>query len=141
MSESVLENVEIVGQGDKATLVGQQYVPPVDGEADQFHRADMSIARGVAETLVKNYPAYKWHVMADSKQGIVAFSIPELMGPTLKYVIKLGVFQDLTPHFVMLCGGELLERMHLPRGAMNIAAYAAAKAAKYKFDFADVRSN
>lgn len=137
--ESVLEQVDLVGTGAAATIVGQQYTPPLDGTPDQFKAADMSIARKVAETLVKNYPAYKWFVMSEIKQGIVAFSIPEVMGPTLKYVIRLGDFQDLTPHFIMLCGGELLERMHLPRGVMDIAAYAAAKAAKYKFDFADVR--
>lgn len=116
------------------------YIAPLDGTKDEVDRFDMTIARGVCETLVKHYPGYSWKVTAESKQGVVYFQIPELMGPTLQYVIKLGVFEDLTPKLVAISGGELLERMGLRRGAIDIGEYMAAKNAKEKFDFADVPS-
>lgn len=116
------------------------YTPPLDGTKDEVDRFDMTIARNVAETLVKHYPGYSWKVTAESKHGVVYFQIPELMGPTLQYVIKLGVFEDLTPKLIAACGGELLERMGLRRGAIDIGEYLAAKNAKEKFDFADVLS-
>lgn len=115
------------------------YVAPLDGSPDQLKRFDMAIARAVAEVLVTTYPGYSWKVTAESRQGVVYFQIPELMGATLHYVIRLGAFHDLTPKLVAACGGELLERMGLRRGAIDLAEYLAAKNAKEKFDFSGVQ--
>lgn len=115
------------------------YIPPLDGTKDEVDAFDMRIAKEVAQVLVKTYPGYSWLVNAESKQGVVYFKIPELMGATLAYVIKLGEFGDLTPKLVAACAGELLERMNLRRGAIDIGEYLAAKNAKEKFDFSGVQ--
>ncbi len=119
--------------------IKQGYVPPLDGSPDDMKLFDTTIARDVARVLVKSYPGYSWHVVADSRQGVVYFGIPELMGPSLRYVINLGQFADLTPKLVMICAGELLERMGLRRGAIDLGEYFAAKTNKERFDFADAQ--
>ena len=126
--------------GKASQLVVASYVPPLDGTKDELDAFDMRIAKSVARELVTQYPGYPWSVTAESKQGIVYFSIPVLMGPTLKYIIRLGQFADLTPQLIRVCAGELLERLGLNRGGFDIAQYLAAKNAKHKFDFGDVRS-
>lgn len=119
--------------------IRRSYVPPLDGSDDLFHAFDMQIARGVAELLVKKYFGYPWLVEADSKQGVVKFKLPELMGPTLWYVIRLAQYADLTPELIIRCGGELLERMKLPRGLVDMALFAHARDNKHAFDFGDVK--
>lgn len=119
--------------------IERKYVPPLDGSVDDLKQFDNWLARQVAELLVKQYYGYEWHVMADSKQGIVCFSIPEIMGPTLKQVIRLAEYADLTPALIQRTAGEMLERMGLRRGPIDIAQYLAAKDRKHTFDFGDVK--
>jgi len=123
----------------KQVKIQQQYIPPLDGTPDQLDRFDLSIARKVAEVLVRNYYGYDWYVMAESRQGIVVFSIPDLMGPTLKQVILLGQFGDLDPKLIRKTGGQMLERMGLRRGPKDSAEYEAAKLRLHTFDFSDVK--
>ena len=123
----------------KQVQVQQQYIPPLDGTPDELDRFDMSIARKVAEVLVRNYYGYYWFVMAESRQGIVAFSIPDLMGPTLKQVIRLAQFGDLDRKLIRDTGGQMLERMGLRRGPKDVAEYEKAKANRHLFDFSDVK--
>lgn len=120
--------------------IERKYVPPLDGTDDELKHFDNWLARRVAEMLVAEFYGYEWHVMADSRQGVVAFSIPEIMGPTLKQVIRLAEYADLTPKLIRRTGGEMLERMGLRRGPIDIAQYLAAKNRKHTFDFADVKS-
>ena len=119
--------------------IERKYTPPLDGTADEVAAFDNWLARQVAELLVKFYWGYEWHVMAESRQGIIAFSIPEIMGPTLKQVIRLAEYADLTPALIRRTGGEMLERMGLRRGPIDIAQYLAAKNNKHLFDFSDVK--
>lgn len=130
---------EVEGRGGMKMTVRQQYIPPLDGSRDLVNEFDRRIARGVAEVLVKTYFGYSWQVVADSRQGVVYFRIPELMGPTLAYVIRLAQYSDLTPELIARSGGELLERMNLPRSQIDMALYAAAKRNKHRFDFGDVK--
>lgn len=149
MSESMVsdEPIDIGNQmidgrsteGALAMRIERKYVPPLDGTDDELKNFDNWLARRVAEMLVKEYYGYEWHVMADSRQGVVAFSIPEIMGPTLKQVIRLAEYGDLTPALIRRTGGEMLERMGLRRGRIDIAAYLIAKQNKHLFDFADVK--
>lgn len=134
-----VSTTEATGRQGLKMDVKRGYVPPLDGRDDLHHAFDMQIARGVAEVLVKKYFGYPWLVEADAQQGIVKFKIPDLMGATLWYVIKLGDFGDLTPELIIRCGGETLERMGLPRGQIDMAVYANARDNKHKFDFADVK--
>jgi len=123
----------------KTVDIKQQYIPPLDGTDDEVAKFDMWIARRVAEVLVRNYYGYDWFVIAESRQGIVAFSIPDLMGPTLKQVIRLAQYSDLDPKLIRRTGGEMLERMGLRRGARDNAEYEAAKRRRHLFDFSDVK--
>lgn len=136
ISEEVLDRPT----GEMQVTVQRQYIPPLDGTKDDVDAFDNWIARRVAEVLVRQYYGYEWHVVAESRQGIVYFSIPDLMGPTLKQVIRLAEYKDLTPALITRCGGEMLERMGLRRGRIDIGEYTAAKMRRETFDFSDVKS-
>jgi hypothetical protein len=125
--------------GELKVTIQRQYIPPLDGTKDEVAAFDNWLARGVAELLVKFYYGYEWHVMAESRQGIIAFSIPDLMGPTLKQVIRLAEYKDLRPELIRETGGQMLERMGLRRGRMDRAEYEAAKFRRATFDFGDVK--
>lgn len=140
--DPILLGSEIVeGKHSLKMDIQRTYVPPLDGTKDEFDLVDQGIARDVAEILVKNYFGYPWKVTSEIKQGIVYFQIPELMGPTLNYMIRLAEFKDLTPELIKRCGGDLLERMGLPRGQIDMALYANARQNKHKFDFRDVKGS
>ena len=114
------------------------YQPPLDGRSDDYKGFDEHVAKGVVAILEKHYWGYRWTAKADTSQGIVAFQIPELMGPTLHAVIRLAEFSDLDEKLVMRVAGNLLERMNLPRTAVDMAAYAFARENMHTFDFDDV---
>lgn len=134
----ILSQTKQEGSGGLSMNVKRGYVPPLDGSHDDYEKVDQMMARYVAEILVKTYFGYPWHVTASAAQGVVMFRIPDLMGQSLQYVINLAQFRDLTKELVIRCGGELLERMKLPRGAIDMALYAEARSNLQKFDFADV---
>lgn len=123
----------------KHVKVQRQYIPPLDGTDDEVAAFDMWIARRVCESLVRFYYGYDWYVMAESRQGIVVFSIPDLMGPTLKQVIRLAQYSDLEPKLIRDTAGQMLERMGLRRGPKDVAEYEAAKLNRHLFDFSDVK--
>ena len=129
----------LIGDDKLQMKIERRYTAPLDGTKDEVAAFDNWLARQVAELLVKFYYGYEWHVMAESRQGIVAFSIPDLMGPTLKQVIRLAEYSDLTPKLIRETGGQMLERMGLRRGPIDIAQYIAAKSRRSTFDFADVK--
>lgn len=134
-----LSSTQVVGRQSIKMDVKQGYVAPLDGREDLHHAFDMQVARDTAEVLVKTYFGYPWLVEADCQQGLVKFKLPELMGPTLWYVINLARYSDLTPDLIKRCGGELLERMGLSRGLVDMAEMQFARDNKHTFDFADVK--
>lgn len=130
---------EITGnRGQKATVT-QTYQPPLDGDDDLFAEVDMRVAEGIGVLLNKLYFGYTWKSYADLRQGVVGFAIPELMGPTLHMVINLKTYDALDPQLIADKAGELLERMNLPRGQIDMAAYLEAKTRKHTFQFDDKR--
>lgn len=135
----ILASETQVGRQGVTMQMVSAYVPPLDGTDDLVKEFDIHIAKGVLDILARKYFGYSWHVMAETRQGIIAFGIPELMGPTLRYIIRLAEFTDLNADLIIKCGGELLERMNLPRSQIDMAAYATARQNMHKFDFADVR--
>lgn len=137
---NLLAPQQVDGRQGMKVEVRQQYVPPLDGTKDELNAFDTWIARRVAEILVHDYFGYSWHVVAESRQGIVYFAIPDLMGPTLKYVIRLAQYSDLTPQLITRCAGELLERMGLRRGQMDPAEYQAALGRRHTFQFDDIQT-
>lgn len=132
-------SVAAVARSDiKEMTVEQQYVPRLDGTFDETKGADQAMAMAVADVLVQYYFGYTWHVMAESRQGIVAFSIPDLMGPTLKVVVRIGEHPDLPRKLIRDLAGNLLERMGLRRGSMDAGEYENAKRNMHMFQFDDV---
>lgn len=124
----------------KSMEIQQQYIPRLDGTDDPYARADRRLARLVAEVLVKHFYGYTWLVVSEIRQGVVYFSIPDLMGDTLRWVIRLPEFPEMMEMVVMRGGGELLERMGLRRGPMDRAEYESAKQNRHLFDFREVKS-
>ena len=130
---------EIEGRSGAKATVQQTYIPPLDGSDDLVAEFDMAIAKGIGELLNKHYFGYEWKSFADSRAGVVGFSIPELMGQTLHMVINLKQYSDLSADLIVAKAGELLERMNLPRGQADMAKVAFARANRHKFDFGDVK--
>lgn len=129
----------VKGDRGKEVMVRQAYLPPLDGRSDDYAGFDMQVAKEIGEILTQKYFAYPWKTFADTKQGVVGFSIPALMGPTLHYLINLKQFSELTPALIVDKAGELLERMHLPRGVADQAQLLWAAENKHKFHFDDKR--
>lgn len=100
--------------GDRKMVTIQMYHAPLDGSEDVFKYFDDQLARRVNEILTKAFPGYPWRSAADSRQGVIYFSIPILMGPTLNHVIRLADWGDLSARLVRKGGGEILDRFNLP---------------------------
>lgn len=143
MSEEVTDELILVsetetGSGSEKLTVQRTYMPPLDGKSDDYAGFDMQIAEGIGVLLNKNYFGYLWKSYADTRQGIVGFSIPALMGPTLHMVVNLKQFSELTPDLIINKAGELLERMNLPRHKFDMAALVEAQNRRHTFDFGKV---
>jgi hypothetical protein len=130
-------NVLDAPSGSSDMVVVSQYTPRLDGLFDNFKEADMACAHWLAAILTKEFFGYEWKTEADLYQGVVAFSIPELMGATMKCAINLRR-TVLSEKLVRDLAGELLERMGLPRGQVEMAMAVAARKRLHTFDFADV---
>lgn len=143
IDQPVVQSVtEIEGRAGLKARVTRTYIPPLDGEDDSLYEGfDMRVAEGIGVTLNRHYFGYEWQTYANTRQGVVGFSIPELMGPTLHMLINLKQYSDLTPQLIINKGGELLERMGLRRGQVDMAELAFARANKHQFQFDDKKLN
>lgn len=103
------------------------YRAPLDGAADPHREFDRWVAQRAMAVLSKDFPGYPWDVECNAQQGIVHFGIRALMGPTLRWVIRLAQWSDLTPSLVREGGGQLLERFNLPRRAFDAASFVEAR--------------
>lgn len=110
--------------GRSLVRVEARFVPSGDNSHERA-RADLATARAVRRILDAAYPGHDWDVLADSRQGYVAFRIPALMGAHWAYLIK---GRDLTPEAVLTGGGELLERYRLPREKFDLDRFLEARA-------------
>ena len=83
---------------------------------------DVLLAKLISETLEKHYPGWGWMVHVDSEGGVVNI-INGVMNANLNkqygYVLKMAALNNNTYPMivkeVVMAGGELLERMNLPR--------------------------
>ena len=114
------------------------YVPPIDGSVDPHRGFDQFVATRISEILNHHFPGYPWKVISDAAQGVVYFNIPQIMGETLHWLIRLKQWSDLSPKLVIDGGGQLLERMNLPRCGFEVMSFIEARANRSKSDFADV---
>lgn len=123
---------------DRAMESRLLYTPPLDGSLDPHREFDLFVSRRISEILTHHYPGYPWKVVSNAQQGVIYFNVPVLMGDTLHWLIKLKQWDDLNPKIVIDGGGELLERMNLPRRGFEVMSFLEARDNREKFDFADV---
>jgi len=144
MSQNVIDVPQLVRAERQDRVAERQmeqrllYVPPLDGSVDQNKGFDLFVSQRMSEILCHHYPGYPWKCVSNSQQGVVYFNIPALMDDTLHYLIKLGQWSDLSPKLIIDGGGELLERMNLPRRGFEVMSFLEARGAKHTFDFSDV---
>jgi hypothetical protein len=111
------------------------YTPPLDGSVDPHREFDAFIAKRIHEILSHHFPGYPWDVKCSAAQGMIWFAIPVLMGPTLNWAIKLAQWGDLNPKLVIDGGGELLERMHLPRKGFEVMSFLESRDNRHNMQF------
>lgn len=82
---------------------------------------DVNLARIIGDTLEKHYPGWGWMVNVDSEGGVVNI-INGVMNTSLQkqygYVLMMTQVSntyDMIIKETVMAGGELLERMNLPR--------------------------
>lgn len=89
--------------------------------------ADEDVCRAVGEDLQRAYPGYPWMVGCNHEAGTVVIDLPEPWKP-LKYrnygiLLHLGSLMGPGGQKkVLFSGGELLERLGLPRDAAPLDA-------------------
>lgn len=136
VEQDITRSVTDIGTAGGIDLaVAHKYIPPLDGSDDLYAEFDMQVCKGIGEVLAKVYFGYGWKTFADTRQGVVGFSIPALMGETLHYVINLKQYSELSAQLIVDKAGELLERMNLPRGKADQIALVEAQNRKHSFDF------
>jgi hypothetical protein len=116
-----MENLPITLRRDVLPVAGGLRVDtmherPADGSVDPHKAYDLFVAQGIFNDLEKHYPGHRWKVEVSTQKGMIAISMPVLMGSNWVYFIK---WKDLTPARVMIAGGEILERYNLARGRFN----------------------
>lgn len=92
-----------------------------DGTHPENAMADEDVCRAVGEDLTRAYPGYLWMVGCSHRAGMLKIDLPFYKPPHLRnYAMQLRISTVLGSggqKFVMLAGGELLERLGLPRSA------------------------
>ena len=120
---AIISREERVRKEGTPTRLFQQFITPDSHDAERAAHDEL-VARKTFDILDQLYPGHLWNVIASTKNGIVRISIPTLMGGNWAYVIK---WQDMSPHKVILAGGELLERYGLPRGRFELGSFLTAR--------------
>lgn len=94
--------------------------------ADPHRAQDEAVAANVMAWLLREYRGYPWGVVVDSKQGIIKFNIPILMGFNMFWVINLhttDVIEGLAAG-----AGQILERYGLSRTRFSLGEFLEARA-------------
>lgn len=90
-----------------------------------FDAANERLCRVIGEKLAQHYPGHPWAVFAEIEHGIAKIA---LQGFTQwPYVIKISTLKaDPGLRIVVKAGGELLERLKMPRGGFSLADWKSA---------------
>lgn len=93
----------------------------------RFDAVNKTLCREIGKKLAQHYPGHPWGVMAEAEHGIVKIA---LQGFTQwPYLIRLSTLKaDPGLKSVVKAGGELLERLQMPRGGFSFADWRAADA-------------
>jgi hypothetical protein len=91
-------------------------------ESHDIEPGDVMMAIRISEILERHYPGWGWMVFVDSEGGVVDITNLVLQTYTLgreyRYTLMLKDlgYEDEIERNVMRAGGEVIERMHQPRG-------------------------
>jgi hypothetical protein len=119
--------------------VQKHYVPPLDGKIDDRQGFDQAMADDMQVILQDKYPGYPWKAECNSIQGVAYFWIPILMGDTLKMIIRLAEWSDLTPELIVRLGGRVLERFGLRRGLISLGEFHDVRKNLHRVDLSDLK--
>lgn len=101
-----------------------------DFARETYHPVEMGdilLAKQVSEHLEKHYPGWGWMVHVNSEQGIVDITnaILAAYGVNTTYAFTVIMdnlrYEDEIKRWSIRAGGELIERMHQPRGPVKNA--------------------
>jgi hypothetical protein len=96
-------------------------------EDDPFLQADLVLTKRIGDKLYRHYPAHPWAISVSHAQGIATITLPPFAGrhALWKYVIKLyDLKSDPGLTSVVRAGGEMLERLNLPRTGFSGSQFA-----------------
>lgn len=87
---------------------------------------EVTMCKAIYRILAAHYPGHPWAVEVMADQGVATITIPPLLGANWAYVLHLDKLGS-SPQPVIEAGGHILERFHIPRSTIDIAAYVAAE--------------
>lgn len=116
------------GGNDRVVLTKHEAPADNDGGVahDPYKAKDLEIAGTMHRWLERHYPGHLWGCVADSRQGIVKFNIPILMGLQQWWVVNLRTHDIIDG--MRQGAGQILERYRLDRGRFNLDQFLDARA-------------
>lgn len=97
-------------------------------EEGYFDAANSELCKAVGEKLAHHYPGHPWGVASEIEHGIVKIAIQGFT--QWQYVLKISRLKgDPAMKAVMRAGGEMLERLKMPRNGFSMDAWRAASKA------------
>lgn len=106
-------------------VVEKKYEAPASADGgianDPYREKDAELAELMMKWLHRHYPGHLWGCVADTRQGIVKFNIPILMGFQTWWVVNLRT-HDIVEG-MREGAGQILERYGLRRGRFELASF------------------
>jgi hypothetical protein len=103
-------------------------------EEDPYLQADLRLMTQIMAVIDGTYGGHPWCLQVSHAQGVALLSIPPLMGPVKKYVIKIADLKN-DPGFKipLRYAGEILERYAITRGKFEVSEFVDALNAQPKW--------
>jgi hypothetical protein len=107
-------------------LISKNNEPTLDRQMEPLtilDPIDQAICEQVAATLIRHYPGHDWLVEADRRKGFIDIRNISLDGQMGCRIPMNGYASSSElDKLAMRYGGEILERFHLKRGGLDVAA-------------------
>ena len=81
---------------------------------------EMELARQIGELLERHYPGYLWAATVNLFGGMATVQALSLSGNWGCYIPLARIIHDPAMAYVLQCGGEILERYRVRRGAVDV---------------------
>lgn len=81
---------------------------------------EIALAQAIGELLNKHYPGYLWAVTVNLHGGMATVQAMALSGEWGCYIPLSRILNDPQMKYVLQCGGEILERYRVRRGAVDV---------------------